>query len=80
MDLAGTIFTVAGGIAAVLGIIGSYTWWVYRRGQASGEAIAERKADQRAQTESAAKVRILETQLAAIQAELDSFRPRRRRA
>jgi type VI protein secretion system component VasK len=79
MNLAEAIFVIVGGAAAVLTVIGTYTWWVYRRGQDSGRARAEREADQRARAEAAEKVRTLETQLAAIQAELDSQRPKRRR-
>lgn len=80
MNLAEAMFAIASGIAAVLTVIGTYTWWVYRRGEESGRARAEKEADQRAQVEEAAKVRMLQTQLAAIQAELDSLRPKRRRA
>jgi hypothetical protein len=79
MNLAEEIFVIVSGLAAALSVIGAYTWWVYRRGQDSGRARAEREADQRAQAEAAERVRTLETQLAAIQAELDSSRPKRRR-
>jgi len=80
MNLAEEIFVIVSGLAAALTVIGTYTWWVYRRGQDSGRARAEREADQRAQAEAAERVRTLETQLAAIQAKLDSSRPKRRRA
>lgn len=79
MNLAEAIFVIIGGVAGALTVIGTYTWWVYRRGQDSGRARAEREADQRAQAEAAEKVRRLEARLAAIQAELDSLRPKRRR-
>jgi type VI protein secretion system component VasK len=80
MNLAEAIFASAGGMATVLTVIGTYTWWVYRRGEESGKSRAERDANQRAQVEEAAEIRTLQTQLAAIQAELDSLRPKRRRA
>ncbi len=79
MNLADAIFVIVGGVAAALTVVGTFTWWIYRRGQESGRARAEREADQRAQAEAAEKVRTLETRLAAIQVELDSHRPRRRR-
>jgi type VI protein secretion system component VasK len=80
MNLAQAIFVIIGGAAAALTVIGTYTWWVYRRGQDSGRAKAEREANQKAQADAAEKVRTLEAQLTAIQAELDSQRPKRRRA
>jgi type VI protein secretion system component VasK len=79
MNLAEAISVVVGGAAAALTVGGTYTWWVYRRGQDSGRAKAEREADQRAQADATEKTRTLEKQLAAIQAELDSLRPKRRR-
>jgi hypothetical protein len=78
MNLAEAIFVIIGGAAGALTVIGTYTWWVYRRGQDTGRAKAEQEAGQRAQAEAAEKVRTLETQLAAIQSELDSLRPKRR--
>ena len=87
MSNAEATFVIIGAIAAALTVIGTYTWWVYTRGQESGGQKAEREANQRAQTGEAAKVRGLETQLAAIQtlvdslqAEVDSLRSKRRRA
>jgi type VI protein secretion system component VasK len=80
MNLAEAIFVIVGGMAAALTVIGTYTWWVYRRGQDSGRAMAEREADRRARAEAAEEIRTLKVQLAAIKAELDSQRLRRRRA
>ena len=79
MNLTEAIFVVVSGAAAALTVIGTYTWWIYKRGQDSGKARAEREADQRARAEAAERVSTLEKQLAAIQAELDSSRPKRRR-
>jgi hypothetical protein len=79
MNLVEAIFVIVGGVAAALTVFGTYTWWVYRRGQDSGRARAEREAEQRAQADAAEKTRMLETQLVAIQTELDSLRPKRRR-
>jgi type VI protein secretion system component VasK len=79
MNLAEAIFVIVGGIAAALTVMATYTSWIYRRGQDSGRAAAEREADQRARTEAAEEVRTLKAQLAAIQTELDSQRLRRRR-
>jgi type VI protein secretion system component VasK len=79
MNLAEAISVIVGGAATALTVIGAYTSWVYRRGQHSGRAEAEREAGQRAQAEAAEKVKALEAQLAAIQAELNSLRPKRPR-
>jgi hypothetical protein len=66
MNLGGEIFAVIGAVAAALAVIGSFTWWVYRRGESAGMARAEQKA--------------LEKRLTAMQNELDSIRQKRRRA
>ena len=46
-------------------VIGSFTWWVYRRGESTGMARAEQK--------------VLEKRLATIQRELDAMRQKHRR-
>jgi hypothetical protein len=79
MNIAQATFVIIGGVAAALTVIGSYTWWVYRRGQESGRVSAEHAADKRAQAEVAEKLRMLETQLDATKARLDSLLLKRRR-
>lgn len=59
MNLAEAIFVIVSGVAAALSVMGTYTWWVCRRGQDSGHAMSERDADQRARTEAAEEVRAL---------------------
>jgi hypothetical protein len=66
MTLGGEIFAIISAIAAALTVIGSFTWWVYRRGESAGMARAEQKA--------------LEKRLTAMQNELDLMRQKGRRA
>lgn len=87
MNLVEAIFVIVGGVAAALTVIGTFARWVYRCGQASGITKASWEADHQAHAEVAKevreledKVRMLETQRVAMQAELESIRPKRRRA
>jgi len=87
MNLIEAIFVIVGEAAASLTVIGTFTWWVYRCGRASGKAKAKWETSQQSQAEMMKEVRMfearigtLEAQLGAVQAELDSLRPKRRRA
>jgi len=74
------IIGVAAGIVTIaIGVCGSARW-IYRRGQESGKAQADREADRRAQAEAQAKIQTLEASIRDIQAELDRVRVRRPRA
>ena len=79
MGIAEAVFAILSASAVVLGGLGSLLWWVYRRGQASGAETAGHKADQRAQAQADAKIQALERRVAAMQTELASMQPKRRR-
>jgi hypothetical protein len=72
MNITEAVFEIIGGLAAALTVVATYTRWVYRRGQNAGRDMAERAGE-------AEKIKILESKIAAMQVELDSLRPRRRR-
>jgi hypothetical protein len=73
------IISVLASIVTILVGIGGGGRWIYRRGQESGKAQAEREAERRAQAEAHEKIKTLEGELLEIRAELDLIRTRRSR-
>jgi type VI protein secretion system component VasK len=65
---------------ALMVALASVLWWVYKRGEAAGEAKAERRAGERSLAEDKARIEALEHRLGEVLAELASIQPRRRRA
>jgi type VI protein secretion system component VasK len=61
-------------LVALAGLI----WWAYRRGEAAGEAKAERRAGERSLAEEKAKIEALDRRLGEILAELASMQPGQR--
>ena len=71
---------ILGAAVPLLVALASLMWWAYRRGEAAGEAKAERKAGERSLAEDKARIRALEQQLGEILAEIAALQPKRRRA
>ncbi len=65
---------------ALLVALASLMWWAYKRGEAAGEARAERRAGERSLAEDKAKIEALERRLGEVLAQLASRQPKRRRA
>jgi hypothetical protein len=71
MSITVAVFVILSAAVTALGSLASLLWWAYRRGEAAGEAKAERDA---AQAEDKAKIEILEQLLAETRAELTALR------
>lgn len=69
--IATAIVTVALGISYLIR-------WIYKRGQVSGKALAEREANRHDQVMAGARVAELEERLREVQTQLDALRSRRR--
>jgi type VI protein secretion system component VasK len=80
MSTAEAIGAILGAAVPLLVALASLLWWAYKRGEAAGEAKAERRAGERSLAEDKAKIQALERQLAEILAELAFMQPKRRRA
>jgi hypothetical protein len=80
MSTAQEVFAILSAAATVLAAIAGLLWWVFRQGRSVGREEAKREAGLQAQADATAKVSLIEAQLIELQAELDSLRPKRRRA
>jgi len=80
MSTAEAVAVILGAAVPLLVALASLMWWAYRRGEAAGEAKAERKAGERSLAEDKARIRALEQQLGEILAEIAASQPKRRRA
>ena len=72
----GVLASVVASFAVVATAIGAGLLWIFRRGQASGRAQAEREAQRRAQEESMAERRAMRNQLVVVENELATLRGR----
>jgi len=63
MSTAEAVAVILGAAVPLLVALASLMWWAYRRGEAAGEAKAERKAGERSLAEDKARIRALEQQL-----------------
>jgi hypothetical protein len=66
VNVAVSIFAILSSAVAVIGGHAGLLWWAYKRGEEAGERKAE-------QMEALTKIRVLEQQFAATQAELASI-------
>ena len=72
----GVVASVLASSAVVATAIGAGLLWIFRRGQASGRAQAEREAQRRAQEESMTERRAMRNQLVVVENELATLRGR----
>ena len=80
MSTAEAVAAILSATVPLLVALAGLTWWAYKRGEAAGEAKAERRAGERSLAEDKAKIEALERRLGEILAELASLQPKRRRA
>jgi hypothetical protein len=80
MTTAEALAAILSATVPMLAAVASLLWWAYKRGEAAGEAKAERRADERSLAEDKARIEALERRLGEILAELASLQPKRRRA
>jgi hypothetical protein len=72
----GAVTSVVASLAVVATAVAAGLLWIFRRGQASGKAQAEREAQQRAQAESEGERRAMRNRLAEVENELATMRAR----
>ncbi len=73
MGIAEAVAAILSATVPLLVALAGLTWWAYKRGEAAGEAKAERRAGERSLAEDKAKIETLERRLGEILANLASM-------
>jgi len=79
IDASAAVTIASSLVAVIVGLI-SCVKWIFRRGEASGRAQLEHRAERRAQAQGEASLRVMAERMAELESELECMRTHRRRA